>query len=934
MKFVTKVTQSGIARAMASALVLATIISSTGLIMANWGPDRREVVVSVFNGAPGITNGVANAEVKFVATDSSNPDNGVTVTTNANGEYTVNLMQGEYRIETRHPEYYPDNTNILIVNDAFIDISLLPMTTPPSPTPTPPPTGGNCFPLPPRGQPLLNIWPISESGSECTDLPLLAGKNITDGGSYASNTNINANEGDVLRFRLYVHNGTVDYPDNEAFNVIAKAILPSASGTVRAEAWADNASAISSEQKGGNVNISLGSDEYLEFISGSTKVYANQNGPVEIGGGSDSVVTSGQGLGNMRGCFEFLRQVTFEVRVKKNIPTPTPVPPPPAPTPTPVPPPPAPTPTPVPPPPAPLPTVSFEKLVRNLSDNQTSYSKAVNAEPGEQVEFQLRVTTTETVNNITIDDMLPARLNFVDGSLTIDGSASIGNNLRSITVGTQSNVTKFVRFKANVSQADQFSEGATTLTNIANLFSSVGSRNDYANVVVIKTVPPVTPTIDVQKLVRNVSDNEANFVESTNANFGEQVEFQIKVTSTGTVHNVKIDDDLPSNLTYINNSLRLDGADAGNDINNVIIGSMTSTTKIVTFRATVADEGQFNVGTTTLTNVANLSSSIGSDSDTARVVVTRTSGGGGSSSARLKIEKTVRNVSVNSSSSFTDSVDARRGETVEFRIVVTNTGSRTANNVTLEDILPTNPTFTYESGSLRIDGRSSNEDIFGDEGDLGDIDRGDSVTVIFRSVVPSFSSNTTVTNKATADASNTGSVSDTANVRLITVFGGNVNLVLSKKAYNVTQNRDATTVTARRGDVITYTLVVENTGSSTAQNYVFQDNLADILQLADMNGFAPANFDSAAKTLTWPSVDISGNSKVERSFSVKVKNPIPSGTDYVMTNFFGNEVRVNVERPFVAPPTGTASTLSFVFALATVGGYFFYRRHQFKLINQ
>src|SRR5690606_34414368 len=122
------------------------------------------------------------------------------------------------------------------------------------------------------------------------------------------------------------------------------------------------------------------------------------------------------------------------------------------------------------------------------------------------------------------------------------------------------------------------------------------------------------------------------------------------------------------------------------------------------------------------------------------------------------------------------------------------------------------------------------------------------------------------------------------------------NVELSKKAHNVTQNKDATKVTAKAGDVIKYTLIAKNVGTVTVPNFVVQDNIADILQLADITDFGGATLDANSKVLTWPAFNIPVNTHLERTFTVRVKNPVPTGTDYIMTNIYGNKVEVPVEK--------------------------------------
>jgi uncharacterized repeat protein (TIGR01451 family) len=380
-------------------------------------------------------------------------------------------------------------------------------------------------------------------------------------------------------------------------------------------------------------------------------------------------------------------------------------------------------------------------------------------------------------------------------------------------------------------------------------------------------------------------------------------------------------------------------------LNNILVGTQNDSTKTVTLRATVAAASQFSEGTTTLTNTANLTSSAGNDSDTANVTVQKTVAPPPPppppvnpppppvnpppppppAAPVLSIQKTVRNATVAPSSNFVESVEARKDEQVEFKIVVTNTSSATAIDVRVQDVLPSNPTLTYVAGTLKIDGVNSTMDLFSNSLSLGNMSQNQSKTLTFKAKVPTVTAHSTATNVAKAWASNAGQVNDSAQVLLIPVQSGNVNLTLSKRAYNNTQSKDAVTVTAKAGDTITYTLKVQNTGTLDASGFIFEDNIADILQLSDLTNFSGADYNASTKMVTWPAITIPANGTIEKTFTVKVKNPIPTGTDYVMTNVFGNEVRIPVDRGFVAPATGAASTMSFVLAFLAVIGFAGYR---------
>ncbi len=751
MQVFAKVTKFGIARAMASALVLAVMASSTGLSLASFGPQKFTVTVDVFNGDPGLGQKVSGASVKMIADDGSNPDSGSAGITDGNGQFVFVVYSGSYTLRVNHPDFYQRDFHFLADLDTQFDASLIPLT---DSNPTGGSTGNGCLPTPPRGQPMLNIWPVALTGADCTDYPLLMARNVTRNTNFVNNSTVAASANDVVRFHMYVHNGVLDFPENTAVNAMVKAVLPAnvGSAVVTAEAWADNATHVLSAQKGGNMTISMGSTESLQLVSGSTKIYSR--GPVLVGSGSDSVVTSGQALGNMRGCYDFLRIVTFDAKV-------------------------------------------------------------------------------------------------------------------------------------------------------------IGEASKQG--------------IDMEKTVRNVTQNQSAFVKSVTANPGDQVEFQLKVMVSGTVTNIKLVDTLPSRLLYVPNSLVVDGTPAGNLLSNIFLGTVTSTIKNVTFRATVADTAQFNVGTSSLVNTATMTSAVNNKTDTAEVVVNKAAPG----TPNLTIAKTVRNISVDSNSAFVESVEVKKDEIAEFKIVVTNTGTAKALGVMIRDTLPAIVVPTYVSGSLKIDGQSSPANIYSANGSLGDFDPGMSKTLTFQVRGPQVSVITTAINSATASASNAGSVTDTAQIVILPPAApptGNPNLVLSKKAFNNTQNKDATTVTAKAGDVITYTLTVENTGTVSANGFVVTDNVADILQLSDFTNFGGGTYSAATTSINYPATNIAAGTKIERTFAVRIKNPVPTGTDYTMTNVYGNEVNVPVERPFTAPPTGTTTNLAIVLAVITAVGYFLYRR--------
>jgi uncharacterized repeat protein (TIGR01451 family) len=152
-------------------------------------------------------------------------------------------------------------------------------------------------------------------------------------------------------------------------------------------------------------------------------------------------------------------------------------------------------------------------------------------------------------------------------------------------------------------------------------------------------------------------------------------------------------------------------------------------------------------------------------------------------------------------------------------------------------------------------------------------------------------------------------------------------LKLSKRAQNVTRGVDATTVAAEPGDLITYTLVTENRGNAPVQLYSVEDPIHDILELAELQTFMGAVLNYGNNSLKWEPVDIGPGGKVEKTFTVKVRqSPTIKTSDYVMTNVYGNTVNVNVKKPFVSPPTGSPITLSLALSIMATAGFVAYKK--------
>ncbi len=290
--------------------------------------------------------------------------------------------------------------------------------------------------------------------------------------------------------------------------------------------------------------------------------------------------------------------------------------------------------------------------------------------------------------------------------------------------------------------------------------------------------------------------------------------------------------------------------------------------------------------------------------------------------ARITIVKSVRNITTGTG--FENSVDASRGDRVQFEVIVRSTGSRTATNVVFTDTFPNE--LDLNTDSIRVDGsrKSVTESNF--RISLGDMDRGEQIRIIFDATVDT-SSATRTRNIARATASNANSVQDDAFV-VVDRNPGNPDTQLSKKVRNERTGEEGTTVTAKREDYLVYTLTVHNTGNATMEDFVITDDLSGVLPFADMIDLNGGTLNG--QTIRYAAMDIRAGQTVTKTFRVRVKYHLAAQQSFVLQNTYGNLVTVNVPgtSTYVAPKTGNSGTSAAVFAGLLTSGFVLYRKRE------
>jgi uncharacterized repeat protein (TIGR01451 family)/fimbrial isopeptide formation D2 family protein len=190
----------------------------------------------------------------------------------------------------------------------------------------------------------------------------------------------------------------------------------------------------------------------------------------------------------------------------------------------------------------------------------------------------------------------------------------------------------------------------------------------------------------------------------------------------------------------------------------------------------------------------------------------------------LSIDKQVRNLT--SGNAFADSTNAVQNDRVQYQIKVKNNGPTVATQVALTDNgvagIGIEPNILNATGSP-ISG------IFPGTVNIGDMQPGEERTYFYSARVLNASG--VFVNTATAKATNTPAVSDTATVNVQTVvkFGA---LSINKLVKNDTLGSSyVDTVDARTGDRVTFQVTVTNPSATAVQNVTMTDTLPDGLSL-------------------------------------------------------------------------------------------------------
>jgi uncharacterized repeat protein (TIGR01451 family) len=409
---------------------------------------------------------------------------------------------------------------------------------------------------------------------------------------------------------------------------------------------------------------------------------------------------------------------------------------------------------PQPPKPAPKPNFTIQKKVR-IAGTKNNYGEDVKVQPGQKVEYVVAVQNTGNVQltGVKVHDTLPSGMTYVTNSTYMvnswDGRHGLPNGITTkdgIGIGRiPAGETVFVFFNALAPKETQpglkmCSTGKSVYRNVAYAKPvELGEKSDDAN---INTCIPNKPDFKITKLVRVAGTND-EFKKQVTAAPGTELEYVFAVQNTGNVDipNVLVKDILPGHVTFVPGSAKITVSGGVKD--QPLPDSLVTTgytvpvlkkgaTAFVFLHAKLPVEADSvvvdcKVGKTKLTNKAqaNPVGPLGPKEDTADAYTCKV--------VKVPNFTIVKDVRKKGDADWKQDVTVKYGDSVEYKISVTNTGELDLKNVLVKDAQPTG--VDYVAGSLKVNGSLNNGDLFGSGITLPEIKVGTKAEITFEAKV-------------------------------------------------------------------------------------------------------------------------------------------------------------------------------------------------------
>ncbi|CEH32906.1 DUF7507 domain-containing protein [Romboutsia lituseburensis] len=471
--------------------------------------------------------------------------------------------------------------------------------------------------------------------------------------------------------------------------------------------------------------------------------------------------------------------------------------------------------------------------------------------------FVINNTGNTVLKNLLFKDTIQSESSFNTGTVYVNGinkpnyNPNTGFSLDDIPVGQQAVVS--FQVTANTLPTDN------KLLNKADVtYSYYVDPNGNPTT---KTKTSNTTTVYVYDTI--VSANKS--VDKTLAKIGDTLNFTITIKNEGntSAQHVFFEDILDSHISFVPDSVYINqvqmqgyNPNTGFDLDDIIAGATTT----VSFAATILSRPSDNI----IYNYATIAYdyTVGQEIITAAINTNTTQTY--VAAGELTVNKSV------------DKLYATVGDNIAYTVVVKNTGSVNATNITFKDLIPQSTSFN--TGTVAIDGTPQPTFNPNTGFALSDLIPNQYHTITFSIHVDSLPQSEKVEN--TADITFTYKLTPTDNPVTITTNSNTVTTIIKIGILTATKLVDKAYATI--GDTLNYTINIINSGNANCFDVFFRDivqsNASFIAGSVKINGVTYVDYDpNTGFNLN----DITGYGNSTVTFAVKV---LTLPTDYTIYN--------------------------------------------------
>lgn len=509
------------------------------------------------------------------------------------------------------------------------------------------------------------------------------------------------------------------------------------------------------------------------------------------------------------------------------------------------------------------PDVTIHKYESTTQSERYDKTKPLEVKSGELVTYDMIVTNSgnEDATNVVVTDKVPDGLEFVQA---FDGG-SYENRMITWNVGTlaANGGTAIVSFQIRVPVVEKDEEWS----NIASLKYD-GEKPKNSNEVKINTI---VKNLEIEKLQAINHGPLTKDLQAVKA--GDVVTYALHITNPGdhTIENATAKDTVPDGLELITDSIS-DGGTYNSQTHEIIwnLGKVDAKDeKQVTFSVKVPKVDQ----KTSWKNIATLIYDNEKPKDSNEVVV-------GTDLPNLTI---VKDQKLETDPDYTfEKRTGQTGDTLTYRLTVTNTGTATAKDVVIEDTIPTaelmeTPLFLrFVSAS---DNGELNDRTQTITWSIGDVAPGQSRSVTFTVTIPGVKQNTLWINKAYTHYENNPDNPDEGEPKDIPSNEVKVDtmvpaVILEKEHKLNDGDRVTSLLHGNAHDTVTYYLKAANTSMATAHDVWIKDTIPThengTLVLKEIDETYAHELNKETGEIVWKIGDLAPGEEKEVWFSVTV----------------------------------------------------------------